>query len=78
MMTGDQVKAIRKSIGLGQIAFADRLGTSQRVVSKWENGHATPSPVYQRLIQAIVDGSNDAEYAPESRYRPSERRNGRK
>ncbi len=77
-MTGDQVRTIRKQMGLGQIAFADRVGTSQRVVSRWETGRAPPSIAYQRIIQAIVDGSNDAEMAPERSQRPSEPRNGRK
>src|SRR5438552_2644354 len=43
-MTGDDIKRIRKSMGLTQHEFAARLGVSFGAVNRWERGHNEPQP----------------------------------
>lgn len=36
------IRAARTEAGLSQIALAERLGTTQSAVSRWERGHEEP------------------------------------
>lgn len=36
-MTGPEVLAIRQRLGLSQLELAERLGTSERTVRRWES-----------------------------------------
>lgn len=38
----DRIKELRKSIGLSQTKFGERLGVSLSAVQKWEMGHTKP------------------------------------
>ena len=38
-----------------QRRFADLLGTTQGVISRWESGEATPSAPIRVLLELIVD-----------------------
>lgn len=59
---GSLVKAARKSLGLSQRAFAEKLGVDHTYISKIENGHQVPGkPVLRHIAQlmageAIEDG----------------------
>lgn len=57
MMTGNlagKIKAIRKASGLNQTEFAERLGTTQSTVTRWESG-SEPSG---KMLAAIADYAN--------------------
>lgn len=45
---------VRGSLGLSQRAFADRLGTHQVTVARWESGRCKPSPSYMRQIMILA------------------------
>lgn len=51
--------ALRKSKGLSQKAIADKLGITDRAVSKWETGRGTPKfnhiPVLASLFNVTID-----------------------
>ncbi|WP_165210662.1 helix-turn-helix transcriptional regulator [Streptococcus tangpeifui] len=49
-MIGENIKTLRKSLGLTQPQFAERLGVSRNSLSRYENG---ASPVSTALIDRI-------------------------
>ena len=50
-----RIRELRVAIGLTQEEFARELGVSFTTVSRWENGHGTPSPLPQRRLQELLD-----------------------
>lgn len=42
MNTGYVVRSAREAAGISQAELAERLGTTQPVVSRWERGHDEP------------------------------------
>lgn len=44
-----KIKAIRQSLGLNQEEFADKLGTTQSTVARWERGSAPKGPMLQAV-----------------------------
>ncbi|MCM1226434.1 MAG: helix-turn-helix domain-containing protein [Clostridium sp.] len=52
-LTVDEIKTIRKSVGLTQAKFAEVLGISPRTVASWEIGINRPSGSSARLISLI-------------------------
>ena len=53
MISGDLVREARKRAGLSQAELAQRLGTSQSAVARWERGAVHPS---LENLRAIVRG----------------------
>ena len=53
-MHGNEVKMIRKSLGLTQENFAHRLGVSHCTVSRWETGKSIPSRLAENQIQRLI------------------------
>jgi transcriptional regulator with XRE-family HTH domain len=53
--TGKEIRALRAARRMSVRAFADHLGVSDRMVSKWENGAQTARP--RSLNQAALDTS---------------------
>jgi putative transcriptional regulator len=47
------VKAIRKRLGLSQVAFARRFGFSVRTVQQWEQGRTVPDRSVRILLNII-------------------------
>jgi transcriptional regulator with XRE-family HTH domain len=43
IMTPEEIRALRKRVGLNQTDFGDVVGVSQMTVSDWENGAMRPS-----------------------------------
>jgi DNA-binding transcriptional regulator YiaG len=41
-LTANEIKALRKKLGLSQQEFATKLLRSTTIVSRWENGAASP------------------------------------
>jgi transcriptional regulator with XRE-family HTH domain len=48
---GEIIREARLRAGLSQQELADRLGTSQSVITRWESGHR--SPTVQAMIRAV-------------------------
>ena len=41
-MMSDEIRRLRKSSGLNQVSFADKMDVSQSTVASWENGTRRP------------------------------------
>lgn len=52
------ITQIRKAFGLNQDAFAEKLGTTQASVSRWEKGERIPSLHNQKVIEAMAAEAN--------------------
>ena len=53
-VTGAAIKSLRESRGLTQSALAERIGVSNKAVSKWETGKGLPDlSLLQPLAQAL-------------------------
>lgn len=48
----DTIRAARRKAGLTQKLFAEKLGTSQQMVSEWEKGTHSPKNAYIKLLTA--------------------------
>ena len=48
----DNLKGLRKMVGLSQAQLAEKLGTTQKTVSHWETGYTEPS------IAQLIDLAN--------------------
>ena len=59
MKTGSYLAALRKDAGMTQQEAADRLGVSNKTISKWENGGGLPDitvlPALAELYGVTVD-----------------------
>lgn len=61
IVTSEQVKNLRKQLGLSQEALAERLGVSFATVNRWENGKAKPHKGRVAQMQAMVSGTATGE-----------------
>lgn len=50
------VRPLRKSLGMTQVEFADELGVTQALVSRWETGHMNPTGPAAKLLQLLKRG----------------------
>lgn len=55
IFSGEDIKQIRKSVGLSQVVFASSLGVSKKTVEAWECGRNAPEGPSRRLLQLIRD-----------------------
>ena len=53
--SSEDIKQIRKRVGLSQSIFASSLGVSKKTVEAWERGRNTPEGPSRRLLQMIRD-----------------------
>lgn len=53
----DEIKALRKHLGMTQVEFARKLGCAPEVISTWENGHKHPIPVFSNIMLRIAEES---------------------
>jgi putative transcriptional regulator len=60
------VKELRNTMQLSQEKFADELGMTFATINRWENGHATPSPLALRQIDALLHHPSQS---PDARLR---------
>lgn len=51
----EDIKQIRKRVGLSQVIFASSLGVSKKTVEAWERGINSPEGPSRRLLQLIRD-----------------------
>jgi|SRR5262244_3199895 len=53
-MTGKELRAIRKRLGLTQVGFADRIRVARNTVVRMENGQMIITPPMELLIQFVA------------------------
>jgi len=53
-LTGAEIRELRKSLGLTQEEFAHAVAVTFSTVNRWENGHAKPSKLARRAIEALA------------------------
>ena len=54
MKTGSYLAALRKDAGMTQQETADRLGVSNKTISKWESGGDSPISPFCRRWQSCT------------------------
>ena len=53
--TPAEIKDLRVKMGLSQPEFAQLVGASVTTVSRWENGHQSPSRITRKLLDTIAE-----------------------
>jgi DNA-binding transcriptional regulator YiaG len=53
-LIGELVRELRGTMQLSQEKFADALGMTFASINRWENGHATPSPLALKQIDTLL------------------------
>ena len=59
MKLGEKIKSLRKQNNISQEVFANYLGVSFQVISKWENGHTMPDVTMIPAIASFFGVSTD-------------------
>lgn len=54
-VVGHLVQELRQALGLTQKKFAAQLGVTFPTLNRWENGHATPSPLALKQIETLLN-----------------------
>lgn len=52
---GQLIRELRQTLKLTQEKFAAQLGVTFPTINRWENGHATPSPLALRQIETLLN-----------------------
>ncbi len=55
-MTKEEIKKIRLDLGMTQQMFAEKFPKSLPTISKWENGHTSPSRLDIDRLKAMKEG----------------------
>jgi putative zinc finger/helix-turn-helix YgiT family protein len=53
-LTGQEIRFLRKYLGMNSSTFASHLGVDRSVLSRWENGHDRVGPQSDRLIRTVA------------------------
>jgi len=54
-VVGQLIQELRHALRLTQKKFAAQLGVSFPTLNRWENGHATPSPLALKQIETLLN-----------------------
>lgn len=73
-MDREQVKRIRKGLGLSQERFAHRLGVSLQSVRRWEGGLARPLPLITTRLEELARDLEATHSASSGQAQTDERR----
>ena len=57
-MSGAELRRIRQRLGLTQTQLAEQLGTTERTVSRWEQGHVGIGESVARLTQFVASSAH--------------------
>ena len=52
-ITPEWIRRKRLKMELSQLAFAEKLGTCRSTVNRWEMGHFSPHPVFQKMLREL-------------------------
>lgn len=58
-MFNERIKELRKSLGINQVEFGNRLNVTKQCVSNWENGNIQPSIDMLIKICSVFHVSSD-------------------
>ena len=61
-MTGGEIRALRKKLGVTQLRLAELVGVAENSVARWERGEMRVRESAARLMQRLA-----AEHRPRSR-----------
>jgi DNA-binding transcriptional regulator YiaG len=65
-LSGAEIRELRKRLGLTQEEFAHAVAVTFSTVNRWENGHAKPSKLARRAIEALAANKpNSVQAKPE-------------
>ncbi len=53
-VSGNEIRELRKRLGLTQEEFAHAVAVTFSTVNRWENGHAKPSKLARRAIESLA------------------------
>ena len=53
-MTGRDVRAVRKKLGVSQSQLAKLVGVAPNSVARWERGDRTPIGLYRKLVEKLL------------------------
>ena len=53
MMTGTQIKDLRKALGYTQARLAEEIGVTSNTVARYERGELRPSPPVRKLLKLL-------------------------
>ena len=56
LLSGEDIKALRKRLGLTQDELARMIQCGKKSLSRWENGHGYPSGLVNTLLRALDEG----------------------
>lgn len=56
--TAQDVKRLRRALGVSQAVFAKLLAVSAKLVQHWESGEREPSPLARRLMDEVREDPN--------------------
>ena len=59
MNLGENIKEARKTAGVSQTVLAERLGVTQKDVSRWERNERTPNAITFGQICRVLGASAD-------------------
>ncbi len=65
---GQLVRELRQAMNLSQEKFANELGMTFPTINRWENGHATPSPLALKQIDILLHQLGDRGEALRTKY----------
>lgn len=71
-MIGKLVRELRQAMNLSQEKFAAELGMTFPTINRWENGHATPSPLALKQIDSLLQQLGDRGEALRTKYLPED------
>jgi DNA-binding transcriptional regulator YiaG len=56
LMSGEDIKALRKRLNLKQQELTDLLDCGDKTLSRWENGHGFPTGANNKLLRLLNEG----------------------
>ncbi|MDQ3199589.1 MAG: helix-turn-helix domain-containing protein [Verrucomicrobiota bacterium] len=63
-----EIRALRKSLGLTQVAFGELLQVGEKTATRWETGRGRPSRSLNVLLCALRDGKIPTRYLAGLQY----------
>jgi DNA-binding transcriptional regulator YiaG len=55
VVSPDDVRAVRESLGMNKAIFAEFLGVGQSTLRRWERGQVVPSALARRFLREVRD-----------------------
>ncbi|MCC5790413.1 MAG: type II toxin-antitoxin system MqsA family antitoxin [Opitutales bacterium] len=74
LISGEEIRAMRKRLGLSQKELTALLDCGEKSLSRWENGHGFPTGIINKMLRLLDEGflSPDALKAVQGPRSPNE------